>query len=108
MEDETHRTVFVKKVEPTIHKTKSPLAGKEVSIRECDYPTSLCGKTFIVEDWWDRVQVSEGKSWRDCHEYLVCANYKMRMTRREQNDDEVLYGRIGPFNYLVHVSDIIT
>lgn len=58
---------------------------------------------YHVEDYWDRVS---GGSWMYANGNPAALNYAMRTTREIPLDDEVLYGKIGAFGYLVHVSEI--
>lgn len=79
----------------TIHRTISPLAGQSVPVTS----GQLKGALILVEDWWDRVA---GKSWMDCDGHPACLAYAMR--EQTPIDDEVIYGKIGGFGALVHVS----
>jgi len=84
------------------HKTSSHLAGHTVKIKHSN--SMISDKEFLVEDWWDRIAK---KSWTKCDTNPACFNYKLRATSSNlPEDDEVLYGKIGPFGYLVHISEI--
>jgi hypothetical protein len=92
-----------------IHTQSSELAGKTVKIKENvthpQYPT-FGGSEFRVEDWWDRVS---GKSWMYSNGNPACLFYAMRSAMQNPilpNDDEVLYGKVGLFGSLVHISEI--
>lgn len=88
-----------------IHPEPSALAGKTVVIR--DDIKILGGKEYRVEDWWDRVS---GKSWMFCEGNVACLNYAARTGFSKlpiPTDDEVLYGKIGSFGHLVHISEIV-
>lgn len=78
-----------------LHSSPSLLAGKAVSI----VSGVLSGQTILIEDWWDRIAE---KSWMDCDGNPACLAYAMR--ERTPLDNEVLYGKIGSFGALVHVS----
>lgn len=92
-----------------MHLEPSPLAGKSVRIREgVEHPQvpDFAGSEFHVEDWWDRVA---GKSWMDCDGNPACMVYAIRTGTSKTpvpTDNEVLYGHMGPFGHLVHVSEI--
>lgn len=78
-----------------MHDQPSPLAGRTVQIAQ----GVLAGRSLVVEDWWDR---AAGKSWMHCDGNPACLEYAMR--ERTPLDDEVVYGKIGSFGALVHVS----
>lgn len=83
-----------------IHESASELAGKTVVITAGEYK----GHEYRVEDWWDRIA---GKSWGMCDGNPACLEYAFRMgTEGGPTDDEVLYGKIGFFGKLIHVSQI--
>ena len=88
-----------------VHEEKSALAGKIVKIKEdAVHPTvfPFGGSAFHVEDWWDRVY---GMSWKNSTDNVACYVYALRNKILPQ-DDEVLYGKIGPFGHLVHMSEL--
>ncbi len=92
----------------TVHETPHPLAGKVVTISHgVEDPAQGAvrgGAEYRIEDWWDRVA---GKRWGDANGNPACLHYAMRAAaNRIPPDDEVLYGKIGPFGHLVHVSEI--
>lgn len=78
----------------------SPLAGQTVKIRE--NVSYLGGESYRVEDYWINVA---GKSWMECNGNPACLNYAMRSTKLPI-DNNVLYGKIGDFGHLVHISEI--
>lgn len=91
-----------------MHKEQSELAGKIVKIKkEVTHPQveDFGGSEFRVEDWWDKLT---GKSWGDCIGNAACIIYACRagMSLDIPADDEVLYGKIGIFGHLVHISEI--
>lgn len=95
------------------HDKPHPLAGKTVLIKETarSVPNmadvagrNLAGQEYVIEDWWDRVA---GKSWMDCNGNPACMNYGMRSGFAGlPTDDEVVYGKIGHFGHLIHVSEL--
>jgi hypothetical protein len=88
-----------------MHTTKSELANTYVRIKK--HANDLGGAIMLVEDWWDAVA---GKSWMFCDGNPACLNYAMRTGFSEiikvPTNDEVLYGKIGIFGHLVHISEI--
>jgi hypothetical protein len=62
-------------------------------------------ETFRLEDWWDRVA---GQSWMDSDGNPAALHYAMRAGLNGlPTDDEVVYGKVGSFGHLVHVSEIL-
>ena len=92
-----------------MHKESSKLSGKTVIIKKgIQHPhvENFGGSEFHVEDWWDKVS---GKSWMWAQGNPACMIYAMRMgmnTPSIPSDDEVLYGKIGSFGHLVHISEL--
>jgi hypothetical protein len=85
-----------------IHQTPHPLAGKEVVIKKGEW----AGKTFRVEDYWDR---AAGISWKNAEGNPACLIYAMRtgtQNFRVPMNDEVLYGKIGNSGNLIHVLEL--
>lgn len=78
------------------HSEASALADKTMWIAKGD----LAGRDIVIEDWWDRVA---GKSWMHCTSNLACLAYAMTVPVPPL-DDEVVYGKIGSFGALVHVT----
>ncbi len=91
------------------HTEPHPFAGKTVKIKKdvTPYPgsDSFGGEVFRLRDWWDRV--SGGQSWLCCKDNMACVMYAVRSGIGElPTDDEVVYGKIGTFGHLVHVSEL--
>jgi hypothetical protein len=90
-----------------MHKEASPLAGKVVKIKSTvQHRQGIGGQDYRVEDWWDRL--GQG-SWMMCDGNPACLIYAMRSGLRVPSlplDDEVLYGKVGAFGHLVHISEI--
>lgn len=64
------------------------------------------GSDFVVEDYWDTMT---GGSWMNANGNPACLVYAMRTGFSEHRvpiDNEVLYGKVGAFGHLVHVSEI--
>lgn len=92
-----------------MHQEPSPLAGKTVKIKpDARHPQvpDFGGSEYRVEDWWDRLGQD---SWRNgaIDGNFACVIYAMRRKMENlPNDEEVLYGKIGCFGHLVHLSEI--
>lgn len=83
---------------------KHPLAGKTVILNCKPCSEELNGKQFCVEDYWENVA---GKSWMVCDGNPACLKYAMRSAFADiPTDDEVVYGKVGAFGHLVHVSEL--
>jgi hypothetical protein len=90
-----------------MHNISSELSGKTVTIKadaEHFQVSDFGGSEFRVEDWWDRVY---GKSWSKSDGNPAALVYCFRAGFLGLPlDDEVLYGKIGPFGHLIHISEI--
>ena len=89
-----------------MHASAHPLAGKTVKLNLKKGGEELAegGDTYRIEDWWDRVA---GKSWMDANGNPVAMNYGIRSGLSGLPiDNEVVYGKIGPFGHLIHVSEL--
>lgn len=90
-----------------MHESPHLMAGKTVKIKREIYPANglpLGGQDFRVEDWWDRL--GQG-SWLEGNGNMACILYAVRLVETLLPlDDEVVYGKIGPFGHLIHVSEI--
>lgn len=91
------------------HPEAHPLAGRTVVLNDTakdGLREVMPGVEFRVEDYWDRVS---GGSWMFAEGNPACLKYAMRTGLSGGNiplDDEVVYGKIGPFGHLVHVSEL--
>lgn len=62
------------------------------------------GAEFHVDDWWDRLGSG---SWQHGDGNPACLQYAFRCGAAALPwDDEVLYGHVGTFGYLIHISEI--
>lgn len=62
------------------------------------------GAEYCIENLWEKVS---GKSWMISYGNPAAMQYGMRSGLNNLPvDDNVLYGKIGPFGHLVHVSEI--
>ncbi|VVB50622.1 Uncharacterised protein [uncultured archaeon] len=92
---------------PQVHAKAHPLAGKTVKILKGDFK----GEEYRLEDWWDRVS---GESWMNCEGNPACIEYALRSSglRNKEDatpiDNNVVYGKIGAFGKLMHVSTLDT
>lgn len=90
---------------------KHPLAGKTVRLNcksspgvRSDLTNELDGKKYTIEDWWINVS---GKSWMHSDGNIACLKYAMRSAEAGlPTDNEVVYGHVGPYGHLVHVSEL--
>jgi hypothetical protein len=90
-----------------MHEQPSKYAGKMVRIKPevKHFQVPSFGRSeFRVEDWWDRVS---GRSWREANWNPAAAVYGFRAGMAAlPKDDEVLYGKVGSYGHLVHISEI--
>lgn len=62
------------------------------------------GSEYRVEGYWDELT---GKSWMHSDENPACLVYAVRSAFADlPMDDNVLYGKVGQFGHLVHISEI--
>jgi hypothetical protein len=88
-----------------IHSEAHPLAGQTVTLAlSRDAPDFKSGDEYRIEDWWDRVS---GRSWMDASGNPAAMMYGIRAGfHRLPVDDEVVYGKIGSFGHLIHISEL--
>jgi hypothetical protein len=80
------------------------LAGKTVKLNCKPCPEQLNGQEFTVEDWWQNVS---GQSWMNCGGNPACLKYAVRSGFSGlPTDNEVVYGKVGSFGHIVHVSEL--
>ena len=77
-----------------MHTESHPQAGQTVTLKT--------GEEYRLEDWWDKLT---GSSWMYAVGNPAAMNYAMRALDLPI-DDEVVYGKIGVYGHLVHVSEI--
>jgi hypothetical protein len=88
------------------HKERHPLAGKSVRLSlKGSHPHITDPEPVLrLEDWWDRVG---GGSWMDATGNPACLVYAMRGgVSGLPIDNDVVYGKVGPFGHLIHVSEL--
>lgn len=80
-----------------------PLAGKTVTLKS--RAPELNGKQYTIEDWWQNVA---GQSWMTSDGNPAAMIYGIRtgLQGGVPTDNEVVYGKVGPFGHLVHVSEL--
>ena len=85
----------------------SPYAGMTVKIKpgvKSARGQQLGGQDYIVEDWWENVS---GQSWMLTNSNPAALEYAFRAGMSGiPCDNEVLYGKVGPFGFLMHVSEL--
>ncbi len=97
-----------------MHTEKHPLAGKTIRVKSRTINhqgINFDGAEYRLEDWWDHLT---GGSWQFAQGNPACIQYAIRsaLTWDENSDrvipidDEVVYGKIGAFGHLIHVSEI--
>ena len=88
-----------------MHKERSPLAGQTVLISSDLTSAGPGPHEYRIEDWWDHLT---GKSWRYSDGNMAAMLYGVRSgVQGLPLDDEVVYGKVGAFGHLVHVSEIL-
>lgn len=85
--------------------TLHPLAGKTVLLKKLKNDAHNIGcQEFRVEDLWINVY---GCSWMEAIGNPAACFYAMRAGLNHlPNDDNVLYGKVGSFSYLIHETEI--
>lgn len=85
-------------------KKAHPLAGKKVKLKVNDNPDFQTGDVFSVEDYWENVS---GDSWMNATGNPAALKYAMRSAMCGLPiDNEVVYGKVGAYGHLVHVSEL--
>lgn len=93
----------------SIHPDPHPLAGATVLI--ASHPDAvepadvLAGPVeYRIEDYWDRIT---GGSWMTAQGNPAALKYAIRGAMQGlPTDNEVVYGKVGPFGHLIHVSEL--
>lgn len=89
-----------------IHTEPHSLAGKTVKLklRSGDAPDIKTGDEYRIEDWWDHLT---GGSWMVAQGNPAAMKYAIRSGFAGiPVDDDVVYGKVGAFGHLVHVSEL--
>lgn len=89
------------------HTTPHPQAGETVTVQFAGgrHPQLPPGEyQYRIEDWWDHLT---GGSWTRAQGNPAALMYAIRaIVGGLPGDDEVVYGKIGNYGHLVHVSEI--
>ncbi len=91
-----------------MHVRSHPLAGRTVrlplNMGPGDLAGELAGRDFRIEDWWDTIA---GGSWKDASGNPAALHYALRaVVKGLPRNDDVVYGKVGPLGYLLHVSEV--
>lgn len=92
----------------SIHLEAHPLAGQTVTLNEKTQDPIrgivVAGTPFVIEDWWDR---NGQGSWMFAEGNPAAIQYALRSGLSGLPlSDEVVYGKIGSFGHIVHVSEL--
>ncbi len=92
---------------------KFKYAGQTVKTKQgvgiSSFGQDMSGQDFIVEDWWENVT---GCSWMNADGNLAALEYAIRSAKYGDNNNvpllgnDVVYGKIGPFGHIFHVSEL--
>ena len=104
-------TILIKGVYMTTKTERLDLAGKTVKIKKgILHPQvkDFGGSEYHIEGYWDEIT---GGSWMFADGNPACLIYAIRTSNpktivKVPIDDEVLYGKVGIFGHLVHISEI--
>lgn len=87
------------------HPQPHPLAGTTVMLRSHPDDKNSGPVEFHLEDWQTRVY---GKSWMYAVGNPAALKYAMRSAFAGlPTDNDVVYGHVGPFGHMVHVSELV-
>jgi hypothetical protein len=91
-----------------IHAESHPKAGQTVRYKlRRKHPQIPVEGEYQLEDWWDRVA---GVPWGEAQGNPACLFYALTTGFSEEpipSDNEVVYGKVGAFGHLLHVSEIV-
>lgn len=77
--------------------------GKTYRIKSGQFKDS----EYWVEDLWQNIPGYDGKSWMFCDGNMACIEYALRSGKEGlPMDNNVYYGKIGPFGKLIHANQI--
>lgn len=80
-----------------LYTTPHPLAGQTVTLAD--------GREYHIEDWNDRV--FDGTSWMFMQGHAASLAFATRAALAGLPlNNEVVYGKVGPYGHLVHVEEI--
>ena len=82
--------------------TRTDLSGKTFVVKHPDDPTQTA--EYVVEGYWDEIT---GGSWMFAQGNPAALKYAMRSGFQGLPvDNDVLYGKVGAFGHLFHVSEL--
>lgn len=93
-----------------MHTDPHPLKGQtiKVNLKAPHFQLQGTEYEFVLEDWWDHLT---GKSWMFSDGNPAALVYAMRTGFAPDSgipfDDDVVYGKIGSFGHLIHVSELV-
>jgi len=65
---------------------------------------TLKNQKIKIEGLWTKIG---GRSWQNINGNPACLQYSIRVAKENlPQDDNVYYGKIGPYGYLVHESEL--
>lgn len=86
------------------HPAPHPLAGQIVKVTADLHGDGATQHEFVLDDWNDRVF---GQTWMFMEGHPASLDYAVRSAVAGlPTDNEVVYGKVGSFGHLVHVSEI--
>jgi len=91
-----------------MHQEKHPQSGETVKVKFKTRHPQLedVEHEYRIENWWDNIAP---QSWMFSDGNPACLIYAMRVAVDDLPlDDEVIYGKIGAFGHLVHISEVVT
>ena len=88
-----------------MHTESHPFAGQMVHADIRGRDGEVKSVEYHVEDWWDKLT---GGSWMTADGNPAALNYALRAALAELPiDNDVVYGKVGSFGHLVHISEIV-
>jgi hypothetical protein len=90
-----------------MHTDSHPLAGQTIKVDFGTTGGNIQGvQEYCVDDWWDKLT---GGSWMQADGNPAALMYAMRSgVAGLPVDNEVVYGKVGAFGHLAHVSEIVS
>lgn len=96
-----------------VHNDRHPQAGQTVKVQFKGGHFQIPGSEdtsvdFYVEDWVDHMNGPGSRSWLLMDGNPSALIYGMRVVVEHLPlDDLVVYGKVGPFGHMVHVSEFV-
>jgi hypothetical protein len=94
-------------MERVLARPKSELAGKTVKlVLKTANHQDIDGKEFHVEDWYQNCNGDKTTHWTNLETWAE-RNYAERIQNSKvPRDSDVLYGKVGRYGYLIHITEI--